>query len=362
MATSAKSTTGLDADLTRIYRLMLLTRVLDERVWSLSQQGRIGITGPVRGHEAAQLGSIWALRPGQDVVYPYYRDIGVALALGMTPLDILLGALDKADDPFCGARQMPFHYTSAPLRVPSPSTSIATQIPHAVGAALASRLRGEDAATIVYFGDGAASKGDFHEGLSFAAIHKLPIVFFCENNQYAISVPLRLQTPTGSVADRAGGYGVPGARFDGTSVEETYEATRDAVERARAGRGPSLLEAVCYRLGPHTSHDDDTRYRTRDEVATWQARDPVVRARASLLERGLLSVEAERELADGVRREIDEALTRAEAAPDPTPTDAFGGVLADYVVPDPFGRAEGRAARRIDTEGIGSTGAGAPPP
>lgn len=360
MATTRPAATELDAELPDIYRTMLLTRALDDRIWSLSSQGRIGISGPVRGHEAAQVGSVRALRPGRDVVYPYYRDIGVALALGMTPLDILLGALDRADDPFSGARQMPFHFTSPRLRVPTPSSSVGTQIPHAVGAALAAQLRGEDSVAAVYFGDGAASKGDFHEGVNFAAIHKLPVLFFCENNHYAISVPLQLQMPVASVADRARGYGIPGERFDGTDVLETYRATATAVERARAGRGPTLLEAVVYRLGPHTSHDDDTRYRTRDEVARWEARDPVSRLRHDLLDRGLLTEEAEQALAAEVRREVDDALARAEAAATPDRASAFTNVLHGQVAPDPFEpeASSRRGSRGVenDTAGVRATG------
>lgn len=360
MATTLDPVADLGPDLVKIYRLMLLTRALDERIVTLSHQGRIGISGSCRGHEAAQVASAWALRPGHDVVFPYYRDIGVALTLGLTPLDILLGALDKAGDPFSGARQMPFHFTSQKLRMPTPSTSIATQIPHAVGAALASRLRGADAITVTWFGDGATSKGDFHEAISFAAIHKLPVVLLCENNQYAISVPTSLQLPVPSVADRAAGYGVPAERCDGMSVQETYAATRRAVEHARAGDGPSLVEAVVYRLGPHTSHDDDSRYRTRDEVAYWEAREPIGRLRGELQERGLLDPDADAALQADTRREIEDALAAAEAAPDPDPASAFHDILADYVVPNPFDRA-GRtsiSAARQSGEGIQSTGAG----
>ncbi len=351
---------ALGADLARVYRTMLLTRQLDERIWLLSQQGRVAIAGPVRGHEAAQVASAWALTPGRDVVYPYYRDIGVVLTLGMSATEILLGALEKASDPFSGARQMPFHFTSTDLRIPTPSTSVATQIPHAVGAALAARLRHDDGVTIVYFGDGAASKADFHEGVSFAAIHKLPVLFFCENNQYAISVPLQLQTPVASIAERAAGYGIPGECFDGTSAAETYAATRRAVARAQAGGGPTLLEAVVYRLGPHTSHDDDTRYRTREEVAAWQARDPVARLRAELLDRGDLTLEAAELLEADVRRELDDALACADAAPEPSAASAFRDMLAEIVVPDPFGRADGGRARPQDSEGVFATGSSKP--
>jgi 2-oxoisovalerate dehydrogenase E1 component alpha subunit len=354
VTTAAAPSASPKLDLRRAYRLMCLTRALDERIWSLSQQGRVGISGPVRGHEATQVASALALRPGLDVVFPYYRDIGVALTLGLSPLDILLGALDRGTDPFSGARQMPFHFTSPRLRIPSPSTSIATQIPHAVGAALASRLRGEDAVTIVYFGDGAASKADFHEGMSFAAIHGLPIVFFCENNQYAISVPLELQMPVSAVAERAAAYDVPSARVDGNDVEETFRATLAAVERARAGGGPTLLEALVYRLGPHTSHDDDTRYRSREEVARWEARDPIERLRSTLLERGALAVGDDETIWAELQREIDAALAAAEAAPLPDRAAAFAEILSAHHVPDPFVRSG--ELRQDDTLGIHATG------
>jgi 2-oxoisovalerate dehydrogenase E1 component alpha subunit len=358
VATTVDPVADLGADLAKIYRLMLLTRALDERIGTLSHQGRIGISSSSRGHEAAQVASAWAVRPGQDVVFPYYRDIGVVLTLGITPHDILLGALDKATDPFSGSKQMPFHYTSVKLRMPTPSTSISTQIPHAVGAALASRLRREDAVTIVWFGDGATSKGDFHEAISFAAIHKLPVVFICENNQYAISVPTSLQLPVPSVADRAAGYGVPGVRVDGMSVQATYDAVCTAIERARLGQGPTLIEALVYRLGPHTSHDDDSRYRSREEVASWEAREPIARLRGELVERALLDDATADRLQAEARAEIDAALAQAEAAPDPAPASAFEHVLANVVVPNPFDRAASSAAgARPSSEGIQSTGA-----
>jgi 2-oxoisovalerate dehydrogenase E1 component alpha subunit len=348
----------LGTDLLKIYRLMLLTRAFDERITLLSHQGRIAISASVRGHEAAQVASAWVVRPGQDVVYPYYRDVGVAFTLGITPFDLFLGALDKAGEPFSGARQMPFHYTSPRLRMPTPSTSIATQIPHAVGAALASKIHREDAVTFCWFGDGATSKGDFHEGLSFAAIHRLPIVFICENNQYAISVPLTLQLPVQGVAERAAGYGMPAERCDGMSVQETHAAVSKAAERARAGEGPSLVETLVYRLGPHTSHDDDTRYRSREEVAAWEAREPIARLRDDLLEYGQLDQDADAALHAEIQAEIEAALAAAEAAPEPDPSAAFEQILADYVVPSPFERGTARraSAARQSGEGIHATG------
>lgn len=308
--------------LLRCYRLAALTRALDDRIWALSRQGRVGIVGPCRGHEAAQVASVLALRPGRDLFLPYYRDIGVALALGFTPLDVLLGALDRATDPFSGSRQMPFHYTSRRLRVPTPSTSIGTQLPHAVGLALAERLRGGDGVVIVYFGDGAASKADFHEALNFAAVHRLPVVFFCENNQYAISVPVRLQMAVASVADRAPAYGIAGQAVDGWDAEAVHAAVAAAAERARAGCGPTLIEARVYRFLPHTSADDDSRYRSPEEVAAWQDRDPLPRLRATLLERGLLDDAADRAIVAAAEAEVDAAQAAAEAAPDPDPATA----------------------------------------
>jgi 2-oxoisovalerate dehydrogenase E1 component alpha subunit len=358
VASTLERPTDLGPDLLKIYRLMLLTRVFDDRITLLAHQGRVGISGSSRGHEAAQVASAWAVRPGQDVVYPYYRDIGVAFTLGLTPLDLFLGALDRAGEPFSGARQMPFHYTSPKLRMPTPSTSIATQIPHAVGAALACKIRREDAITFCWFGDGATSKGDFHEGLSFAAIHRLPIVFVCENNQYAISVPLALQLPVGSVAERASGYGIPAERCDGMSAPETYAAVSRAAERARAGEGPSLVEALVYRLNPHTSHDDDTRYRSREEVASWEAREPIGRLRDDLLEFGLLDQDGDEALRSSVNDEIAAALAAAEATPEPDPAGAFRDVLADHVVPNPFERdsTASTSAARQSGEGIHATG------
>jgi 2-oxoisovalerate dehydrogenase E1 component alpha subunit len=315
----------------------------------------VGISGSARGHEAAQVASAWALRPGVDVVYPYYRDIGVALTLGISSYEIFLGLLDRASDPFSGARQMPLHWTSARLRMPSPSTSIATQIPHAVGAALASKLRGEDSVTIVYFGDGATSKGDFHEAANFAAVHQLPVVFFCENNQYAISVPANRQMPGGAAVDKAAAYRMPGERIDGNDAAGVYRRTLVALKRARSGMGPTFIEAVVYRLGPHTSHDDDTRYRSRREVQEWEAREPVARLRATLLADGVLGATADDEIVAVAKAEVDEALARAELAPAPDPRSAFEPILHGVTVADPFTR-DGRARVSRDTAGVRSTG------
>ncbi|MDP2948257.1 MAG: thiamine pyrophosphate-dependent dehydrogenase E1 component subunit alpha, partial [Chloroflexota bacterium] len=199
-------------------------------------------------------------------------------------------------------------------------------IPHAVGIALASKLRGEKDVTIVYFGDGATSEGDFHEGLNFAAVRRLPVIFFCENNGYAISVPLSKQMAVANVADRAEAYGFPGITVDGNDVVAVYQATKAAVERARRGGGPSLIEARTYRLVPHSSDDDDRRYRSREEVEEWRGKDPLPRLKAYLQLLGALSHEQDDEIHRRVAREVDDATDFAEQSPYPQPEDALTNV------------------------------------
>ncbi|MBI4505289.1 MAG: thiamine pyrophosphate-dependent dehydrogenase E1 component subunit alpha [Chloroflexi bacterium] len=317
-----------------MYRTMLLARALDERMWALNRQGKAAFVISGQGQEAAQVGSAWALRPGHDWVLPYYRDLGVVLVLGMTPTEILLGVLARATDPNSGARQMPNHWSSVPLRIVSQSSPVATQVPHAAGVALASRLRGEDAVTACSFGEGATSKGDFHEGLNFAAIHRLPVVFVCENNGYAISVPQHKQMAVPSVAARAAAYGIPGVAVDGNDPLAVYAAMREAVARARRGEGPTLIEAKTYRLVPHSSDDDDRIDRSRAEVEAWRQRDPLPRFRRYLEEQALLDAAADQALRVGVAAEVDAATEEAERAPLPAPEDALAHVFAQPIGSD----------------------------
>src|SRR4051812_14589803 len=228
-----------------MYRLLVLARRVSERMLTLSMQGKVAISIPADGHEAAQIGSILALRP-TDIVYPFYRSLPAVLARGMSVREVVLDHLGKADGPSSGGRQMPGHWARPDLRLITGSSSVGTHIPHAAGSALATRIRGEEDVTIAYFGDGATSKGDFHEGLNFAAIHRLPVLFFCENNQYAISVRFAKQSAVASVAEGACAYNMPGISFDGMDVLEAYRVTREAAERARRGEGPSLVEARVY--------------------------------------------------------------------------------------------------------------------
>jgi 2-oxoisovalerate dehydrogenase E1 component alpha subunit len=258
------------------------------------------------------------MRRGHDTAWPYYRDMGVGLALGVTPYEILLGALGRAADPHSGGRQLTMHLSSPRLGIGSISSAIAAQIPHAVGAAYAARVRGEDSVAMCWFGDGAASEGATHEAMNLAGVHRLPVVFVCENNGLAISVPLALQMPVGRVSDRAAAYGMPGITVDGTDAEAVYAASLGAVERARRGDGPSLVELRVPRITPHSSQDDDA-YRTEEERAAAAAADPLPRLRETLIERGLLTAADDAELVRVLREQVvaDEDLALAQPAPSP---------------------------------------------
>lgn len=312
-----------EKDLLEIYHHMVLTRLLDERMWVLNRQGKAHFVISGRGQEAAQVGSAYALRKRVDFVLPYYRDLGVVLVLGLSARDVMAGVLARATDPCSGGRQMPCHFGEPQLRIPSSSSPVATQITQAVGIALASKIKREEAVTIVYFGEGATSKGDFHEGLNFAGIHRLPVLFFCENNAYAISVPLTKQMAIENVADRAKGYGFPGVVVDGNDVLAVYEATKQALDRARRGEGPTLIEAKTYRLVPHSSDDDDRRYRSREEVEAWRKQDPIERFKHELLKAGILTEALDAEIREGVAREVDDATEFAEQSPSPPPESAL---------------------------------------
>ena len=321
-AAGAASAGPSQEQLLEIYRFMVRCRTLDERVWLLNRQGKAAIVASAQGHEAGQLGTVWALRRGHDRFYIYYRDLAVLVGLGMTPAEIMRGFMARDGEPLSGARQFPTHGAHAELKLVNLSNVVGTQIPQAVGAALASKLRGDDAVTIVYFGDGASSVGDCHEAMNFAAIHRLPVIFFCENNGYAISVPLSAQMAVASVASRAQGYGMPGVVVDGTDAAAVYEAAFAAAARARSGGGPTLIEAMVERYLPHTSDDDDTRYREREDVEKARLRDPLERLRGQLKTAGVLSDEMDEEIRAAARREIDEATEEVEATPYP-PTSSF---------------------------------------
>ena len=324
---------GLDeAALLEMYRYMLLARAIDERMWQLNRTGRAPFAIPAQGHEAAGVGAAFALRRGQDFVLPYYRGMIVALVMGMTARDMLLAVLARAEDPASGGRQMPCHFSSRRHRIINQSSVVATQVPHAAGVALAEKIRGGDAVVWVSFGEGSTSQGDWHEGVNLAAVHKLPVIFQCENNDYAISVPASQQMCVPSVADRAASYGIPGISVDGTDPLAVYQANREAVCRARRGDGPTLIEARCVRLTPHTSDDNDKTYRAASELAELRARDPLPRFRTFLCGAGILDAEQEAELRAAVNSEVDDATGYAERAPAPTPETLLTHVYAEGTI------------------------------
>jgi 2-oxoisovalerate dehydrogenase E1 component alpha subunit len=300
-----------------MYRYVALARALDERIWQLNRAGIAPFVVSGQGHEAAQVGAAFALDRTKDFILPYYRDLALSLVFGLTAEDIMMSVMARAADPSSGARQMPAHYGSRKLRIISGSSSVSTQLPLATGIAYASKLRKLDQVSLVCFGEGGASKGDFHEACNFAGIHKLPVIFFCENNGYAISVPQDSQMAIDNVADRASGYGFSGFVVDGTDLLAVYQIVREAVERARNGGGPTLVEAKVYRFHPHTSDDDDRAYRAPEEVKAWKGHDPVALFEARLREIGVLDDDSFDELNASIKREVDAATEASEQAPLP---------------------------------------------
>jgi 2-oxoisovalerate dehydrogenase E1 component alpha subunit len=314
--------------LLELYWQMLRSRRLDERAWTLHRQGKIAFHISAMGHEATQAGAAFALRRGHDYVVPYYRDLTLLLALGYTPRDFLLGLFGKQGESTSGARQMPSHWSLRSANVVSTSSPVATQIPHAAGLALAFKLRGDDRVALTCIGEGSTSQGEWYEGLNWAAVHKLPFICLVQNNVYAISVPMDRQMAVPNVADRAAAFGMPGVVVDGNDVLAVYQVMQAAVDRARAGGGPTLVEAKTYRVVPHSSDDDDRSYRTRDEVELWKKRDPILHFRAQLQEAGLLSDARQAELEARAQAEVDDAVQFAQAAPYPDVSQAAAGVYA----------------------------------
>src|SRR5918911_928182 len=304
-----------------IYYAMLVCRRLSEHALRLAFQGAIDVAIPSDGHEAAQIASVRALRPTDDV-YLFYRSVPAAYARGMSAREIMLDYFGRADGPSSGGKNLAGHWSKASLRLMSVSGSVATQIPHAAGSALASRIRGEDGVAVAYFGDGGSSKSDFHEGLNFAAVHALPLILFCENNGIAISVPFSKQAAVRSVADRAVGYGIPGVSVDGDDPLAVYQATAEAVARAPAGGGPTLIEARGTPLGQHTSQVGDERS-PRAVAAARHHHDPIPRFEHYLLAQRVLDGRIRRELASKADAEVADAVDFARRAAEPPRERAF---------------------------------------
>ena len=321
-----------DDDLLEMYRTMVLSRTLDERVWLLNRQGKAAIVASAQGHEGAQMGAVKASDPTRDHYLIYYREFCTMMALGVTPTEMLLGFLAKEGEPMSSARQFPLHGSLDRVDIVSFSNVVSTQMPHAVGFALADQIREIDAVTIAYFGDGASSMGDTHESMNFAAIHKLPVVFFCENNRYAISVPQSKQMAIESIADRAEAYGMPGVMVDGMDAVAVYEVMYLAIENARNGGGPTLVEARVERFYPHTSDDDHTRYRSDEDIETMTSRDPIEVMEEMLSSRDVLGAARKEQIWESAQRIVDEATQAAESAPLPQPTgdnDIYKHLYAD---------------------------------
>ena len=316
-----------DARAVELYRWMVLTRAFDERCMNLQRQGRISFFVTSTGQEASHVGSAAAL-DDTDWIFPAYREPAAPLMRGIPLRALIDQVLGNDADPTRG-HQMPCHYGFASARYVSISSPIGTQIPQSVGTALAAKLRGDRLVTLAYFGDGATSSNDFHSGLNFAGVYQAPAVLFCQNNQWAISMPVRRQTASASIAIKARAYGFPGVRVDGNDLLAVHRVTREAVSRAREGGGPTLIESVTYRMHSHTTADDATRYRPLAEVEAWRRRDPIERFRLHLAWRGIWTPEDDEKAWASARQEVAQAIEEAERTPLPAVSTLFDDVYAE---------------------------------
>lgn len=322
-----------DEQLVAMLRNMLLQRQIDNRGFQLNRQGKIPFALGSEGHEAVQAGAAMAFVRGKDVLAPYYRDLGLVLGVGITPLEMLISMFARAADG-SGGRQFPNHYTNRERGLLSISSIIAAHCPHAVGVAYAFKLRREAGrAVLVTTGEGATSEGEWHESVNFAAVHRLPIVFLVENNAYAISTPQSAQMAIADVADKAPGYGIPGSVCDGMDPVASYVAVKTALDRARGGGGPTLVEAKCFRFLSHSTDDDDRSYRDRAAIDEARKKDPLPAFERVLLAAGVLDAAAIKSLRAAVLRETNDATDAAEALPYPGPEELTTNVYAGAYEP-----------------------------
>jgi 2-oxoisovalerate dehydrogenase E1 component alpha subunit len=328
MATTTRHEAATREKYLQLHRWMCMAKALDDRMHILVKQGRAPFVGSSRGHEGIQVASTAALEP-DDWLVPHYRGLANSIVRGLTMKEWMLAVFAKAADPLSAGRNIPGGcYSYRALKIAPVSQVVAAWIPKASGIAYAAKLRGEKSVTLCTFGDGATSQGDFHEGVNFAAVHRLPVVFVCENNSYAISVPLRLQMANPNVADRAAGYGIPGVTVDGTDVPACYAACREAVDRARGGEGPTLIDAKIWRLNSHTSEDNHLKYRTKEEVSEASEHDPIAHFVAWLIEQGWITAGEAAKVQSECDRESSDAADWAEQQPDPLPEHALTNVFA----------------------------------
>lgn len=338
--TLARPTARLSTEtLLQMYWTMLLSRRVDERAWVLHRQGKIVFHISAMGHEASQIAAAFSINRGVDFVNPYYRDLALVMALGITPTQFMFSLFGKAGEYSSGARQMPSHFGYKPLNIISGSAPVATQVPQAAGLAFAIKYRqqigmvdpndtSQPRLALTCLGEGSTSQGEWHEGMNWAGVHKLPFICIVQNNAYAISVPLESQMAVSDVADRAAGYGVTGVVVDGNDLFACYTVMQEAVERAYSGGGATLIEAKTYRITPHSSDDDDRTYRSREEVEEWKKKDPLLRFQNYLLSEGILTQAQLDTYEARAKAEVDAAQAAAENAPYPAPEAALGDVYA----------------------------------
>ena len=307
-----------DKETLALYQKMVFIRLADQRGLLLQRQGRFGTYAPIWGQEACQVGSASVLQKG-DWVFPAFREIGATLMMGVPLKDFML---------YWMGNEMGSHAPEGINLMPV-SIPVGTHIPQAVGTAWAAKLKGDNVVAVAYFGDGATSKGDFHEAMNFAGVFKTPTIFFCQNNQFAISVPRSRQTASKTIAQKAIAYGFDGIQVDGNDLFAVIAATKEAVSKARSGEGPTLIEGVTFRFGPHTTADDPTKYRTEKEIDPWKPLDPLVRLKFYLKGKGLWTEEVEKRITEEAQKEIDRAVKEAEAVPAPAVEEIFASVFSE---------------------------------
>jgi len=327
LAQSSKRTGLAKEELVAAYRIMLLTRLLDQKAISLHNQGRIGSYTSSAGHEAAHVGSVYGLQLN-DYIFPYYRDQGVLLARGVTPEQLLNRYIGNASDDMKG-RDLPNLFSFKDRRIFSNAAPIASNLQISVGFAMAAKMKKEDLVTIAYFGEGATSSGEFHAALNFAGVYKAPSIFVCENNLYAISVPVTRQTASENISIKAKAYGIAGETVDGNDFFAVQAAVSAARNRASKGLGATLIECVTYRYSPHSSADDWKRYRTSEEVEEWKKKDPITLFKNQLLATSVLTKQSEKELFDQVQERVNLAAKSMEGIPDPPEQSMIEDVYAN---------------------------------
>ena len=305
-----------DEDVLSMYKTMLLARKIDERMWLLNRSGQIPFVISCQGQEAAQVGAAFAMDTEVDYVAPYYRDMGIVLHFGMTAKDLMLSGFAKREDPNSGGRQMPGHFGQKKNRIITGSSPVTTQLPHAVGFALASKIKGDPFVTLTTLGDGSTNQGDFHEGLNFAGVHQLPVITLVQNNKLAISVPFERQVASENIAIRAKSYGMPGIVVNGNDPLEVYEAVKEARKRAMNNEGPTLIEAVTERLTAHSSDDNEQVYRTKEELQHAKDNDSIISFQTYLKDVGILNEANQEEILNEIKNKVNEATTYAEEAED----------------------------------------------